>query len=92
MIGVLLFQDLAVVPLLVVYSLKMISPGVFLITSAGLAGRVSADVALNIPGGNFSGNFSLAINNTNAAVSRSFTTSGTRMVSWYRKSPCSASP
>ncbi|MEK7414136.1 MAG: hypothetical protein AAB263_12550, partial [Planctomycetota bacterium] len=46
--------------------------GAFLITSAGLAGKVGGTVTLNVPGVTFKGTFSLAINNTNAAVNQSF--------------------
>ncbi len=51
--------------------------GSFLVTSAGLAGRLDADVALNIPAISFSGAFGISVNNTTAAVMQTFTVGGT---------------
>src|SRR5262249_49108239 len=47
--------------------------GTFVITPQGLAGQLSGDVALNIPGVQFTGSFHLAINNTTQAVEQQFT-------------------
>ncbi len=51
--------------------------GAFLVTSAGIAGELSGTVALTLPAGvSFTGDFALAVNNTNAAVSTSFQVGG----------------
>ena len=42
--------------------------GLFLIAPDGIAGELSADVALNIPGVTFEGSFGIAINTTSRAV------------------------
>ena len=47
--------------------------GLFLLTTAGLAGTLSATVALNVPNLSFVGTFGLSINNTTAAVNTTFT-------------------
>ncbi|MFL6033814.1 MAG: FG-GAP-like repeat-containing protein, partial [Gaiellaceae bacterium] len=47
--------------------------GAFVVTTAGLAGQISGRVALNLPAGiSVSGDFSLAVNNTSAAVDQTF--------------------
>ncbi|MEQ1862956.1 MAG: hypothetical protein ABMA13_23795, partial [Chthoniobacteraceae bacterium] len=50
--------------------------GSFLVTAAGLAGRIDADVALNVPGVTFSGSFGVAVNTTTAAVMDTFEVGG----------------
>ena len=50
--------------------------GALLVTSAGIAGQIGANVATNIPNVTFSGAFSLSINTTNAAVDESFLVGG----------------
>lgn len=51
--------------------------GLFLLENGGMAGKLSATVALNLPAGiTFSGNFTLAINNMNRAVDQTFTVGG----------------
>ena len=48
--------------------------GAFVVTTAGLAGQVSGRVALTLPAGiSVSGDFSLSVNNTSAAVDQTFT-------------------
>src|SRR2546422_2900193 len=48
--------------------------GAFLVTSAGVAGEIRGAIALDVPGGvSFSGDFSLRINNTNAAINERLT-------------------
>ncbi|MGB8165867.1 MAG: hypothetical protein WCF18_00050, partial [Chthoniobacteraceae bacterium] len=46
--------------------------GAFVITSAGVAGRVSGTVTITPPGGTFSGDFSLALNSSATAIDESF--------------------
>ncbi|MEQ1861602.1 MAG: LEPR-XLL domain-containing protein, partial [Chthoniobacteraceae bacterium] len=46
--------------------------GAFVITTAGLTGRISGTVAITPPGGSFTGDFSLAVNSTALAVDESF--------------------
>ena len=47
--------------------------GALLITTQGVAGTLSADVAINnIPGVTFAGSFALSINTTSIAVSENF--------------------
>ena len=51
--------------------------GAFVVTTAGLAGQVSGRVSLTLPAGiSVSGDFSLAVNNTSAAVDQTFTVGG----------------
>ncbi len=51
--------------------------GAFLVTTAGIAGQLSGRIALTLPAGiSFSGNFSLALNNTSAAVDQTFAVGG----------------
>ena len=50
--------------------------GALLVTTAGVAGQVSASVTTNIPNVTFTGSFSLSINTTNAAVDESFLVNG----------------
>jgi hypothetical protein len=51
--------------------------GSLIVTSAGIAGQVSAEISIqNIPGVAFSGAFSLYINNTRQAVNETFTVGG----------------
>ena len=52
------------------------TPGTTVPGTGGLAGTISADVALNIPGITFSGSFGLQINTTNGAVNDSITVGG----------------
>ena len=47
--------------------------GNFLITSAGLAGQLSAEIEVMLPGITVDGKVTVAINNTNARVDESFT-------------------
>jgi hypothetical protein len=47
--------------------------GLFLVTPSGLAGTLSADVAVNIPNVTVSGHFAVVLNNTGSAVTDSFT-------------------
>ena len=51
--------------------------GLFVVTPGGLAGRVSATVALNVPGVAFTGAFVIEVNNTTAAVAETFTVGAT---------------
>ncbi len=52
--------------------------GFFVVSSAGLAGRIGGTLAITIPGGaaDFTGTFTLAINNTPVAVNESFVVAG----------------
>ena len=52
------------------------TPGSTVAGTGGLAGTISADVAVNIPGVTFSGSFGLRINTTNGAVNDSITVGG----------------
>ncbi len=46
--------------------------GVFVISAAGIAGQLSADVAVNVPNVSFSGTFTLQLNTTTAAFAQTF--------------------
>jgi hypothetical protein len=46
--------------------------GFFVLTPAGLVGRIGGTIEVNIPGATLSGAFSVAINNTNAAYNDQF--------------------
>src|SRR5262249_28499401 len=47
-----------------------------LLTPAGLATRISGDIAITAPGATFGGSFTVAVNTTPAAVDRTFTLGG----------------
>src|SRR5690606_5776097 len=50
--------------------------GFLILNTAGLAGRFSGNVAITVPGVDFSGGFTVEINNTNLAVAESIKFAG----------------